>query len=167
MNRSRVALIWCSCVLMLVLVGCGSASTTARPAATSTPTGTPAPTFTPTPSGLPDLLPVPGPAGSFCRFDTNGNLTVTIKDQGTAPAGPSTTAVKIAGQFTSSLGSGAFGGTYTGMTPAIAAGQCTDVSVNVLITGGTILSATLTITANSTGAVMESNTANNVVMATC
>lgn len=109
----------------------------------------------------------PGPSGSFCRFDLNGNLAVTIKNQGTAPAGPSITSIKISGQFSSSLGSGAFGGTYTGMTPAIPASQSADVSINVLVTGGTIVSATLTITADSTQQVTESNKNNNTVMATC
>lgn len=167
MNHSHRALIWCVCVLILGLAGCGNASTTTRPAATATPTAIPSPTFTPTPSGLPDLLPVPGPSGSFCRFDTNGNLTVTIKNQGTALAGSSITSVKIAGQFSSTLGSGAFGGTYTDMTPAILASQSADVSINVLVTGGTIVSATLTITADSTQRVTESNKNNNTVMATC
>jgi hypothetical protein len=171
MKRHLVVPGWCICVLMLSLMGCGSAPTTAGPAATSTPTtmstSIPSPTFTPTPSGLPDLLPVPGPSGSFCRFDTNGDLTVTINNQGTAPAGPSTTSVKFVGQFTSPLGSGTTGGTYTGMTPAIPVGQSADVSINVLLTGGTIVSATLTITANSTQQMTESNTTNNVVTATC
>lgn len=167
MNRSHLALIGCICILMLGLAGCGNAPTTTQPAATATPTAMPSPTFTPTPSGLADLLPVPGPSGSFCRFDTNGHLTVTIKNQGIAPAGPSITSVKIAGQFSSTLGSGAFGGTYTGMTPAIPASQSADVSINVLVTGGTIVSATLTITADSTQQVTESNKNNNAVMATC
>jgi subtilase family serine protease len=167
MNHSHRALIWRICILMLGLAGCGNALTTTPPAATATPTAIPSPTFTPTPSGLPDLLPVPGPLGSFCRFDTNGNLIVTIRNQGTAPAGPSITSIKIAGQFSSTLGSGAFGGTYTGMTPAIPASQSTDVSINVLVTGGTIVSATLTITADSTQQVTESQKNNNTVMAMC
>ncbi len=167
MNRSHLALIWCVCVLMPGLAGCGNPSITTRPAATATPTAIPSPTFTPTPSGLPDLLPVPGPSGSYCRFDANGNLTVTIKNQGTASAGPSLTSVKIAGQFSSTLGSGAFGGTYTGMTSAIPTSQSADVSINVLVTGGTIVSARLTITADSTQQVTESNKNNNTVMATC
>jgi hypothetical protein len=105
--------------------------------------------------------------GSFCRFDTDGNLTGTIKNQGPAAAGPSTTAVKIAGRFTSPLGSGSFGGTFTGMTPAIPAGQSADVSVNVLETGGQVLSASLTITADSTQQVAESSETNNAVQAHC
>ena len=36
---------------------------------------------------LPDLLPVPGPEGHFCRV-VNGRLVVTVRNQGTAPAEP-------------------------------------------------------------------------------
>ena len=48
---------------------------------------------------LPDLVPVPqntdaGPF-SFCGFDDNGNLIVTILNQGTGVAGPSTTRVEF------------------------------------------------------------------------
>ena len=167
-----LSLVCGSFVLILTLMGCGN-TTTARPtvsstaAAAATATATASPTVTPSPGGLPDLLPVPGPSGSFCRFDTQGNVAVTIKNQGTIAAGPSTTSVKFAGQFTSPLGSGATGGTYTAMTPAIPAGQSVDVLVSVLLTGGQILSGSLTITANSTQQVTESNETNNTVQAQC
>lgn len=42
--------------------------------------------------GLPDLIPVPDASGSFCRRQGN-ILTVTVRNQGTAAAGPSTTRV--------------------------------------------------------------------------
>jgi hypothetical protein len=42
--------------------------------------------------GLPDLIPVPDANGSFCRRH-NLTLIVTVRNQGTAAAGPSTTRV--------------------------------------------------------------------------
>jgi CARDB len=46
--------------------------------------------------GKPDLIPLPDPAtGSFCRIK-DGTLTVTVKNQGTGPAGQSTTTVTFA-----------------------------------------------------------------------
>lgn len=170
MYRRLLSLICCSCVLVLALLGCGNttaAQPSGTPTATVTSTATPSPTATATPSGLPDLLPVPGPSGSFCRFDTQGNVVVTIKNQGTAAAGPSTTSVKFVGQFTSPLGSGTTGGTYTAMIPTIPASQSVDVSVSILVTGGQILSGSLTITANATQQVTESDDTNNTVQAQC
>lgn len=43
--------------------------------------------------GLPDLIPLPGANGDFCQRDENGNLLVTVHNQGSAAAGPSTTRV--------------------------------------------------------------------------
>lgn len=42
--------------------------------------------------GMPDLIPVPDTNGFFCRRE-NGNLIVTVRNQGNATAGPSTTRV--------------------------------------------------------------------------
>lgn len=42
--------------------------------------------------GLPDLIPVPDKQGSFCKVE-DGHLIVTVKNQGTSGAGPSTTEV--------------------------------------------------------------------------
>ena len=42
--------------------------------------------------GLPDLIPVPDANGFFCRRE-DGNLIVTVRNQGSAAAGPSTTRV--------------------------------------------------------------------------
>jgi hypothetical protein len=61
--------------------------------------------------GLPDLIPVPDANGSFCRREGN-TLTVTVRNQGTAAAGPSTTRVDfgahgISDQPTPPLGPGA------------------------------------------------------------
>jgi hypothetical protein len=165
MRCHAFVLVGCICILLVILGGCGEDTMVVAPMATITPT--PSATLAPPPSGQPDLLPVPGAKGSFCRFDSDGNLAVTIKNQGSAAAGASTTSVKISGRFTSPLGSGAFGGTFTGMTPAISAGQSADVSVSVLATGGQILSASLTITADSTQQVAESSETNNMMQAKC
>jgi hypothetical protein len=170
MYRRLLSLIGCSCFLVLALMGCGNttaAGPAVSPTTTATATATPAPTATATSSGLPDLLPVAGPSGSFCRFDNQGNVAVTIKNQGTGAAGPSTTSVKFVGQFTSPLGSGTTGGTYTAMTPAIPAGQSVDVSVSILLTGGQIVSGSLTITANATHQVTESDETNNAIQVQC
>lgn len=49
--------------------------------------------------GLPDLLPIPDAQGDFCRPE-DGQLIVTVHNQGTAAAGPSTTRVDFAGHGT-------------------------------------------------------------------
>ena len=46
---------------------------------------------------LPDLVPVPDASGGFCRI-RDGKLLVTVKNQGTGWAGPSTTTVEFFGQ---------------------------------------------------------------------
>ena len=43
--------------------------------------------------GLPDLVPVPDAQGSFCKR-ADGNLIVTVANQGSAAAGPSTTRLR-------------------------------------------------------------------------
>src|SRR4029077_18639363 len=58
----------------------------------------------------PDLIPVPGPQGSFCQ-GSGGKLMVVVKNRGAAPAGPSTTEVDF-GRF----------GKFTQATPALAPG---------------------------------------------
>lgn len=65
----------------------------------------------------PDLVPVPDPRPGigFCRLD-QGRLTVTVKNQGAAPAGPSTTTVEF---FP--------GGAFPISTPAVPAGGMVDL----------------------------------------
>ena len=58
-----------------------------------------------------DLVPVPGPNSNFCQRNEKGDLIVTVKNQGTGPAGPCTTRVDF-GQF----------GQVDKPTPALAAG---------------------------------------------
>jgi CARDB len=67
-------------------------------------------------SGLPDLVPVPDPAGSFCKRDDEGKLIVTVKNQGSADAAASTTSVVFEP-----------GGTFSQPTPAIPAGDSVDL----------------------------------------
>jgi hypothetical protein len=65
---------------------------------------------------LPDLIPVPGPGGAFCRLTPDGRLIVTVKNQGAGAAGPSTTEVDFgtAGKFSLPM-------------PALAPGASTDL----------------------------------------
>jgi hypothetical protein len=65
---------------------------------------------------LPDLVPVAGEAG-FCNRDEHDNLIVTVKNQGAAAAGPSTTEVDFFGH-----------GQVTLPTPGLAPGQAIDLA---------------------------------------
>jgi hypothetical protein len=67
--------------------------------------------------GLADLVPRPDAEGNFCRRDEQGNLVVTVMNQGSADAGASTTAVTFA-----------LGGTFSQPTPAIPAGGLVDLA---------------------------------------
>lgn len=66
----------------------------------------------PSPPLLPDLIPLPAPAGFFCKLDpTSGDLIVTVRNQGAGPAGLSQTHVVFGTGFedqrpTSALGPG-------------------------------------------------------------
>lgn len=66
--------------------------------------------------GLPDLVPVPDAQGFFCKRE-DGNLIVTVANQGSAPAGPSTTRVDFGAHGTTDL-----------PTPALAAGTSFDLT---------------------------------------
>lgn len=65
--------------------------------------------------GLPDLMPVPDAQGSFCRR-ADGNLIVTVTNQGSTGAGPSTTRVDFGAHGAIDL-----------PTPALAAGASVDL----------------------------------------
>jgi hypothetical protein len=65
--------------------------------------------------GLPDLVPVPDAQGSFCKR-ADGHLIVTVANQGSTGAGPSTTRVDF----------GAYGAIDL-PTPALAAGASVDL----------------------------------------
>jgi hypothetical protein len=66
--------------------------------------------------GLPDLMPVPDQRGSFCKSKDNRTLTVTVRNQGTGGAGPSTTEVDFLSY-----------GKVTKPTPALGPGASVDL----------------------------------------
>lgn len=66
--------------------------------------------------GLPDLIPLADPRKGFCKRDEQGNLIVTVKNQGSADAGASTTTVHFLP-----------GGPLSLPTPPIAAGGSVDL----------------------------------------
>jgi len=105
--------------------------------------------------GLPDLVPVPDENGSFCRRDDEGNLIVTVRNQGSAGAGPSTTEVDF-GSF----------GTVSQPTPALAAGASVDLYFR--IPGGCFSpDCHFRITVDAKNEVAESDEGNNYASGTC
>jgi CARDB protein len=113
-------------------------------------------TFTPRRMGVvgkPDLIPVPDSSGNFCRFQ-GGLFLVTVRNQGTADAGPSVTKV----DFSS--------GTVSQPTPPIPAGGSVDV-LFVIPPGCFQPDCGFRITVDSTGIVDESNEANNTASGVC
>lgn len=105
--------------------------------------------------GSPDLVPVPDANGNFCRRDPAGRLIVTVKNQGTADAGPSVTKVS----FTS-------GGTVSVATPAIPAGGSVDVFA-AIPAGCFSPDCGFRIVVDATAVVSESNELNNTASGTC
>jgi len=106
-------------------------------------------------AGLPDLIPFADPKTGFCRIDNRGNLIVTVKNQGSADAGPSTTTVVFSS-----------GGTFSQPTPPIPAGG----SANLLfpIPGGCFApDCSFRIIVDSASQVTESNEGNNTASGTC
>ncbi len=106
--------------------------------------------------GLPDLIPIPGPNGDFCHRDpTGGRLIVTVKNQGTADAGPSVVKVTFSN-----------GPSATAAVPLLTPGNSTDVSVP--IPGGCFSpDCGFRIVVDSTAVVAESNELNNTASGTC
>jgi hypothetical protein len=70
---------------------------------------------------IPDLVPVPDPVFGFSVKDGQGNLLITVKNQGTGDAGPSITRVHF----------GNVSGYVDVATPAIPAGQYTILAVPI------------------------------------
>jgi subtilase family serine protease len=104
--------------------------------------------------GQPDLLPVPDPKFGFCNRD-GLKLIVTIKNQGTANAGASSTRVDFSN-----------GVSQTQPTPAIPAGG----TVNVLFDippGCFSPDCFFRITADSGSVVTESDETNNTASGGC
>ncbi len=106
------------------------------------------------PQGSPDLIPIPDANGNFCKIDRAGKLTVTVKNQGTADAGPSETKVVFPN------------GSVSVPTPAIPAGGSVNVVVQIP-TGCFQPDCGFRITVDSTGVVTESNEGNNTASGSC
>src|SRR5260370_2018598 len=101
--RSRALILAvCGLLLAVAFISCERRTASSTATATLTAPSIPASTTTQrltqtlmrkataTPrTGQADLVPIPDASGSFCRFDAQGQLTVTIKNQGTGEAGPS------------------------------------------------------------------------------
>ena len=107
------------------------------------------------PQGSPDLIPVPDASGNFCRIDGARRLIVTVKNQGTADAGPSETKVAFSG-----------GGGSSVPTPAIPAGGSVDVLVPIPANCFQP-DCGFRITVDSAGQVSESNELNNTASGNC
>jgi hypothetical protein len=105
-------------------------------------------------AGLADLVPVPIEAGSFCRRD-GSELSVRVCNQGTGPAGPSTTTVDF-GQY----------GRVDVPTPALPVGDCIDLKVQIPASCFDP-DCQFRIVVDSAGAVPESDETNNVASGMC
>jgi hypothetical protein len=104
--------------------------------------------------GKPDLVPVPDAAGNFCRGN-NSKLTVTVKNQGTAPSGPSITTVDFGAS-----------GSATQPTPPLAPGASVDLQFTIP-PGCFHPDCGFKITVDSNGQVDESNEVNNTANGAC
>lgn len=105
---------------------------------------------------LPDLLPVPGPKGHFCRV-SNGRMLVTVRNRGTAAAAGTVTEIDYLQ-----------GSRESASTPALAAGAAADVSFAV--PAGFLSSEgnhPFRITADKAATEAESNEINNVAAGNC
>ena len=105
---------------------------------------------------LPDLLPVPGPEGHFCRI-SNGRLVVTVRNRGTAAAAATLTEIDYLQGTRESV-----------PTPALAAGAATDVSFAIppgFLSGEG--NHPFRITADRGATEAESNETNNVAAGNC
>lgn len=104
--------------------------------------------------GLPDLVPVPDEQGSFCRRD-NLILTVRVRNQGSATAGPSVTRVDF-GPY----------GSADMPTPPLPPGASVDL--NFPIPPGCFdPNCEFRIIADAAGAVAESDEGNNFASGVC
>jgi hypothetical protein len=103
---------------------------------------------------LPDLIPVPDASGLFCRL-RDGKLIVTVKNQGTGPAGPSQTEVDFF-RF----------GKFTQPTPALAPGAATELLFD-LPPNCFVPDCRFRITVDVMGAVPETDEGNNIAEDAC
>jgi hypothetical protein len=104
--------------------------------------------------GLADLVPVPNEQGSFCRVE-DGFLIVTVRNQGSAAAGPSVTRVDF----------GAYG-IVDMPTPALAAGASVDLKFPIPF-GCFDPDCEFRISVDVSNIVVESNEGNNSASGSC
>jgi hypothetical protein len=105
--------------------------------------------------GLPDLVPVPDDSGFFCQRTPNGGLKVTVRNQGTAAAGPSKTEVDF----------GAYGKVVK-PTPPLAPGASVDLEFPIPF-GCHDSDCEFRITVDMDDEVVESDEGNNSASDTC
>lgn len=107
-------------------------------------------------TSLPDLLPIPGAGGFFCRLDpTSGNLQVEVRNQGPVGAGLSTTRVEFPGY-----------GVVNQPTPALGPGVSTTFDVPIPL-GCYDPDCNFTIRVDNLGDVTESDELNNFAADFC
>jgi hypothetical protein len=106
-------------------------------------------------AGLADLIPLGDPESGFCRRDDRGNLIVTVKNQGSADAGASTTTVHFVP-----------GGAFSQPTPPIPAGGSADLLFPI---PGVCFNpdCDFRIIVDSANQVTESDETNNFASGTC
>src|SRR5262245_61563320 len=107
------------------------------------------------PPGQPDLIPVPLPTGGFCNATPSG-LVVTVRNQGTGPAGASVTRV--------TFGTGA---SVDIPTPPLGPGAQVALPPVPFPPGCFQPDCAFRITVDATGVVAESNELNNTVSGLC
>ena len=183
--RSRALILAvCGLLLAVAFISCERRTASSTATATLTAPSIPASTTTQRPThtlmrkatatprtGQADLVPIPDASGSFCRFDAQGQLTVTIKNQGTGEAGPSNIEVQYWARRMDSTGAQSASATAQVTIPALAAGQSFELTnISLMLVGqdasGKLvrLAGTLTITVRE---VAEADYMNNTAQAQC
>jgi hypothetical protein len=104
--------------------------------------------------GLPDLIPVPDDQGNFCRR-REGGLIVTVRNQGSAPAGPSVTRVDFGAH-----------GTVDMPTPGLGPGASVDLTFSIPF-GCFDPDCEFRITVDANNSVAESDEGNNTASGVC
>jgi hypothetical protein len=112
--------------------------------------------------GLPDLVPDSGTGA--CRFDDNGNVLVTVRNQGQADAPPSITRVEFLAQdYPRAARRSERPNALELRTPAVRAGAGSVVTFSSRL----LRSLSLRVTVDSSGLVRESNKDNNTAVISC